>query len=424
MAIASVTITCTCCGKEFEHRHQCYNRRDADQYEAWASRNITLCPECQKAQYEEQKNAERAKACEPYTLPALTGTERQIAWAEKLRASWIAEVEDYITRYGKDDSERISAIRRAVSTLLSEHTDSRYWIDTRDESFISVSPSTRREALKAIIAAQKEAAEAEPEQPAEEPATEPETAPETQAETADGKDHPIARLTAIGYRFADHGDEPRRTDGKDTLYVSWHDRKPRFIPWIPDKVVSFTCGGDLTPAECAASGLTATVSDLYADFFGYDAEQRFTFDHKMSRRSWDYLERAKQTIGLISVDVIEDARPKLYVRHREEDEPERVNAEYVRVAHHDGALGEIDGSWLLELYEAGADSGCVYSFRFDRRPTEEDMDDAWAINELRYKAHDMEEVNYWRGEDLVTDHWTTIPGRPSEVLDHLSRCWF
>lgn len=243
-------------------------------------------------------------------------------------------------------------------------------------------------------------------------------------ETADEHDHPVARLTALGYRFSDHGSDPPRTDGKDELYIAWGDGKPQFVPWIPNKSVAFTCGGKHTPDECTTSGLTATVSDLYADFFGYDAEQRFAFDHKMSRRSWEYIEHAKQTLGLISADVTEDARPALYVRHREEDEPERINAEYVEVAHHDGALGEIDGAWLLELYEGGIDGSCVYSFRFDHRPSNEDMDDAWAIIELGYKAADMETVSYWRGEDRVTDHWTTIAGRPSEVLDRLSRCWY
>lgn len=99
MAMASVNITCTHCGKTFEHRKSCYNRREADQHEAWARENVTLCPECRAAQ-------KKAALLEKLpTLPAIEGvSEKQVAYADSLRTKYIddhmVEVKQYqqITR--------------------------------------------------------------------------------------------------------------------------------------------------------------------------------------------------------------------------------------------------------------------------------------------------------------------------------------
>lgn len=46
MPYAKITLTCSTCGNEFEHRHKCYKSRDIDSYIDWAKSNITTCPEC------------------------------------------------------------------------------------------------------------------------------------------------------------------------------------------------------------------------------------------------------------------------------------------------------------------------------------------------------------------------------------------
>lgn len=48
MPFAKITITCSTCGNEFEHRHKCYKSRDIDSYIDWAKSNITLCPDCHR----------------------------------------------------------------------------------------------------------------------------------------------------------------------------------------------------------------------------------------------------------------------------------------------------------------------------------------------------------------------------------------
>lgn len=83
MAIAQVTCNCKKCGNIFQHRHECRSRKEADNYEIWASANVDICPTCYA---EQRKTQEAAKTSEVSAkLPRLVGSEKQIAWAEKLR---------------------------------------------------------------------------------------------------------------------------------------------------------------------------------------------------------------------------------------------------------------------------------------------------------------------------------------------------
>lgn len=93
MAIAKITLTCTECGKTFEHRKECYNRDEANRHEAWAKENIDLCPACYRAR--QQRNAQVAaqEALEKHgiTLPELTGvSDKQISYAKSVRDGIIA----------------------------------------------------------------------------------------------------------------------------------------------------------------------------------------------------------------------------------------------------------------------------------------------------------------------------------------------
>ena len=123
MAIASVTIKCSECGKEFEHRRKCYNRGDANDYEAWAAGNIKLCPDCYREQNRERKEAHEKEVVKNIEFSPLTGSEKQIAWANSIRRAAIANV---VEKFGL---ERISP--RAIEILTHEIVDSRWWIDRR-----------------------------------------------------------------------------------------------------------------------------------------------------------------------------------------------------------------------------------------------------------------------------------------------------
>lgn len=58
MAIATACCKCEICDREFEKTAVKKNRREADEWEAWAEKHITVCPSCYgKQQQQKEKNA-------------------------------------------------------------------------------------------------------------------------------------------------------------------------------------------------------------------------------------------------------------------------------------------------------------------------------------------------------------------------------
>ena len=130
MAKGSVTLTCSECGCEFVKTKFCVNRKEADGWEAWmASHGPWLCPGCYKehARAEERRKNDEAISATGATLPPLTGTEKQVAWAEDIRAQAIARV----VRNLKDGVDKPAI----VADLCAGKTEAKWWIDTRYSSF-------------------------------------------------------------------------------------------------------------------------------------------------------------------------------------------------------------------------------------------------------------------------------------------------
>jgi len=128
MAQIKIKLVCEDCGKEFTHIHNCWNRDDAKKYEEWAVENITTCPSCYGAQQRAAERSELDKLTEEaratvssagIELPALTGTEKQIAWAEDIRIRGAAMF------------VKAKAQQKAWD-LFNSKTDAKWWIDNRD----------------------------------------------------------------------------------------------------------------------------------------------------------------------------------------------------------------------------------------------------------------------------------------------------
>lgn len=120
MAIAKITITCTTCGKVFEHRKECHTRKEADSYESWAADHIDTCPECHAKQVAKQKADKVVAVLEKFgcQLPELIGaSEKQIAYAVKVRNQYLYDNISSLQRYLKmmrilDDAEQAAAFAR------------------------------------------------------------------------------------------------------------------------------------------------------------------------------------------------------------------------------------------------------------------------------------------------------------------------
>ena len=128
MAMAKIEIRCEECGCTFTHTHKCYNRDAANSYEDWAREHITVCPSCYGAAKRAEERARQDAAAEKgmqaisengIALPELTGTEKQIAWANKIRAAAAAVF-------------AAAGAKPVAWERFAEITAAKWWIENRD----------------------------------------------------------------------------------------------------------------------------------------------------------------------------------------------------------------------------------------------------------------------------------------------------
>lgn len=84
--------------------------------------NTIDCPDCE--------NAKQKKIAEKAGLPELTGSEKQIAWAIKLRNNALAILDAQISKISESHKSTMTYLR---NQWISKETASVYWIDNRDE---------------------------------------------------------------------------------------------------------------------------------------------------------------------------------------------------------------------------------------------------------------------------------------------------
>lgn len=165
MAKATAHCTCRKCGEEFEKIMYAGKCRDAESKARWAEGYFDLCPDCEKIEEQEKLEAKEKEL----ELPDLTGSEKQIAWARKIRIEKIREVADYLEnehntlkriteaieagdeRYTSDKLdeviEEVDILDRCYELLIGQ-TESRFWIDNRDKYHWNFLKMMRPEATK------------------------------------------------------------------------------------------------------------------------------------------------------------------------------------------------------------------------------------------------------------------------------------
>lgn len=98
-----------------------------------------LCEECwhaEQARKRAEENAAAATANAEAGLPALVGSEKQVAWAETIRAQKLAtlDIEMDTNQAGiASDTEANQARLRAAVSAIRNQDQARWWIDHRDE---------------------------------------------------------------------------------------------------------------------------------------------------------------------------------------------------------------------------------------------------------------------------------------------------
>ena len=99
-----------------------------------------LCPDCYAAKLEAERAEESAAAAEAAKdagLPALTGSEKQIAWAESIRAKQVAELSELdkaLATAPAKTPDQLDAVRigREVVADMIARTSAKDWIEGRD----------------------------------------------------------------------------------------------------------------------------------------------------------------------------------------------------------------------------------------------------------------------------------------------------
>lgn len=117
MTIAKVELRCKKCGKLYEVRHKCYNSRQAREWEEYMEGQDGLCRDC----YHEKQNAESTEYAKQFDLVELEGSEKQIAWAEKIRADFIKQAMPH------DPQPKFWE-------LVNSKNSASFWIDVRFKS--------------------------------------------------------------------------------------------------------------------------------------------------------------------------------------------------------------------------------------------------------------------------------------------------
>ena len=84
-------------------------------YKEWRAKQYfsDVCPECR--QKEQEKRAK--EVAEQYDMPGLSGTDKQIAWANAIRADFL----DYCEKH-----------ELVAEPLINTETGAKFWIDNRD----------------------------------------------------------------------------------------------------------------------------------------------------------------------------------------------------------------------------------------------------------------------------------------------------
>lgn len=130
MAIARAELTCPACGRTYLYETRKANTSEARSFIAWAQAHMTdrLCPDC----YAKDRDADQAQAAGTVSdlgWSDLTGSDKQVAWANQIRAQYIRTLDQHDT----DHPDLVpQTLTDGLREILSRISDAKWWIDKRD----------------------------------------------------------------------------------------------------------------------------------------------------------------------------------------------------------------------------------------------------------------------------------------------------
>lgn len=155
MAKATAHCTCKTCGATFYKSTVKSSRSQADRWEEWAIGYYDECPNCYHERIEMEREKEEKLASEvadEMELAELKGSDKQVAWALRIRKAFIEDMEkefEQLTKIlekkkakGSSSLERAeesyNEITRTYDFILSNKDSASWWIDRRNDSARSI----------------------------------------------------------------------------------------------------------------------------------------------------------------------------------------------------------------------------------------------------------------------------------------------
>jgi len=121
--------------------------RERERKIEWMERS-GFCPDCYKA----KKDAERVKtetaAKEGIDLVALTGSEKQIKWADSIRAGFLSNIKKQVESartHGLADEATITKTVDAVTATVNRYPEAKFWIESRDNVEVALDKTYQEE---------------------------------------------------------------------------------------------------------------------------------------------------------------------------------------------------------------------------------------------------------------------------------------
>ena len=119
----NATCTCATCGKTFVKTWDIKKSSERDSTIAYMQDRYTECADC----YGARIKAESVAKSEAAGYAPMTGSEKQIAWAIKIREE---KIERVLKHTRPEYADKVKAI---IVEITADHSDARWWIDTRDD---------------------------------------------------------------------------------------------------------------------------------------------------------------------------------------------------------------------------------------------------------------------------------------------------
>jgi hypothetical protein len=132
--MAKYQVNCSVCGSNFE-RVLFGPGKDRE----WKLNQPQTCPDCWEKQKIEKREKANAEAREfGKSLPALDGSEKQIAWAESLRKTAIEKVEKYFAEKENPELPEAGIVIPVIIRNYREIPNAKFWIENRDRYAVDV----------------------------------------------------------------------------------------------------------------------------------------------------------------------------------------------------------------------------------------------------------------------------------------------